>query len=139
MRLERKYEGPCLVLQKVGKASYKFNIPAWMKIHLVIHVSNLKSYYADPARNQPTKRVVKANQWSSRELEEILAEREVVLSRRRRMEYLMNWKNLGDDESTWETADNLKKLLQKIEDHDTRSSRRRQAKQGKVWCVATPV
>ena len=27
MRFERKYEGPCLVLKKVGRASYKIDIP----------------------------------------------------------------------------------------------------------------
>ena len=42
MRLERKYEGPCPILRKVGKASYKIDIPSWMKIHPVITVSNLQ-------------------------------------------------------------------------------------------------
>ena len=64
MRLERKYEGLCLILKKVGKASYKIDIPAWMKIHSMIHVSNLKPYHedpTDPARNKPTRGQVKAN------------------------------------------------------------------------------
>ena len=52
IRLERKYEGPCLVLKKVGGASYKIDIPALMKIDPVIHVGNIKQYHenlADPA------------------------------------------------------------------------------------------
>ena len=67
MRLKRKYEGPCPVVKKVGRASYKIDIFAWMKIHLVIHVSNLKPYHeypidsADLALNQPTRGLVRAN------------------------------------------------------------------------------
>ena len=47
-RLVRKYEGPVEVIEKVGKASYRVQLPSWMKIHLVIHVSNLKPYHPDP-------------------------------------------------------------------------------------------
>ena len=99
-----------------------------MKIHLGIHVSNLKRYHKDPAdpiKNQPTRGPVRANQRSNGETEEILAEREMVVSRQHRMEYLVKWKNLGDDETSWETADDLNKLFQKIEDNDTRSLKRR--------------
>ena len=39
------------------------------------------------------------------------------------MEYLVEWKNFGVDETSWQMANDLKKLLQKIEDHDTISSR----------------
>ena len=39
------------------------------------------------------------------------------------MEYLVKWKNLGDDKTIWKLTDDLKKLLQKIEDNDTRLSR----------------
>ena len=81
MRHKRKYEGPILVIKKVGRASFKIDIPAWMKIHLVIHVNNLKPYHKDPidpACNQPTRKVVKANPWSSKEQEEIVAERKMV-------------------------------------------------------------
>ena len=54
MRLERKYEGLYSILKKVGRTSYKIDIPTWMKIHPMIHVSNLKLYQqdpVDPARN----------------------------------------------------------------------------------------
>ena len=113
MRLERKYEGPCPVLKKVGRASYKIDIPTWMKIHHVIHVSNLKPYHeypADPTRNQPTRGLVRANKQSSKEPKEILAKKEVVVSEQCRMEYLVKWKNLGDDETSQERANDLKKL-----------------------------
>ena len=90
---------------------------------MVIHFSNLKSYHEDLARNQPTRGYVKANPRINRELEEILAEKEVVVGGQHKMEYLVNWENLGDDGTSWDTTDDLKMLLQKIKDHATRSSR----------------
>ena len=92
MRLEQKYKGPCPIIKKVGRASYKINIPAWMKIHSVIHVSNLKLYHEDPADptcNQPPRGAVKSNLPSSREPEEILTESEGAVGGRRRIEYLV--------------------------------------------------
>ncbi|KAL6192083.1 hypothetical protein ACLB2K_038470 [Fragaria x ananassa] len=56
-RLFRKYEGPFPIISKVGKFSYKVDIPAWMKVHLVFHVSNLKPHQLEPkdqAHNQLT-------------------------------------------------------------------------------------
>ncbi|KAA0035448.1 reverse transcriptase [Cucumis melo var. makuwa] len=41
-RLFRKYKGPVEVLKRMGNTSYKLVLPTWMKIHRVIHVSNLK-------------------------------------------------------------------------------------------------
>ncbi|XP_038890146.1 uncharacterized protein LOC120079806 [Benincasa hispida] len=46
-RLVRKYEGPVEVIEKVGKTSYRVQLPSWMKIHPVIHVSILKPYHPD--------------------------------------------------------------------------------------------
>jgi hypothetical protein len=48
-RLVRKYEGPLKILAKVGNASYKIELPKWMKVHPVFHVSNLKTYHEDPS------------------------------------------------------------------------------------------
>ncbi|KAA0032967.1 reverse transcriptase [Cucumis melo var. makuwa] len=45
--LIRKYEGQVEVLKKIGNASYKVALPTWMKIHPVVHVSNLKPFHQD--------------------------------------------------------------------------------------------
>ena len=46
--LVRKYEGPFLIISRVGNVSYKLQLSAWFKIHNVLHASNLKSYHSDP-------------------------------------------------------------------------------------------
>ena len=45
--LVRKYEGPFPILRRVGKVSYKVELPPRLKIHPVFHVSNLKPYHED--------------------------------------------------------------------------------------------
>ena len=126
VRLIRKYEGPVPVISKVGLTSYKVDLPAWMKIHPVLHVSNLKPYHpdqADPVRNQPTRGAVVVQPRSKRQPEAILAERTVSTNRKRHKEYLVKWKGLADEEISWERVEDVEKLTQKIEDLKATSSR----------------
>ncbi|KAJ7968029.1 Retrotransposon protein, putative, Ty3-gypsy subclass [Quillaja saponaria] len=126
-KLIRKYEGPLPIVSKVGKVAYKIDLPPWMKIHPVIHVSNLKPYHPDPedpARNQSTRPAVNLKKPPSRVAEEILAERRVIIRRRPRLEFLVKWKGLGDEETSWEKAEDLSEFQQKIEDFQAAESTR---------------
>ncbi|KAA0067362.1 reverse transcriptase [Cucumis melo var. makuwa] len=124
-RLVRKYEGPVEVLKKVGNTSYRVALPTWMKIYPVIHVSNLKSYHQDTEdlqQNIVTRPIIDLNQKEDKEVEEILAER-VRRGRRpaRRIhEYLVKWKNLPVEETSWERVEDLEAWKQKIEDFKLR-------------------
>ena len=44
-RLVQKYGGSIPVIAIVEKVAYKITPPNWMKVHPVIHVSNLKPYH----------------------------------------------------------------------------------------------
>ncbi|KAJ7970903.1 Retrotransposon protein, putative, Ty3-gypsy subclass [Quillaja saponaria] len=126
-KLIRKYEGPLPIVSKVGKVAYKIDLPPWMKIHPVIHVSNLKPYHPDPedpSRNQSTRPAVNLKKPPSRVAEEILAERRVIIRRRPRLEFLVKWKGLGDEETSWEKAEDLSEFQQKIEDFQAAESTR---------------
>ena len=75
-----------------------------MKIHPVIHFGNLKPYHPDmedPSRNQPTKPKVNLRRLEKK-VTEILAERELIVSRHRRKEVLVKWRGLGDKKTSWE-------------------------------------
>ena len=53
--LLRKYNGHFLIIQRVGKVSYKLQLSAKLKIQLVFHVSQLKPYHEDkkdPSRGE---------------------------------------------------------------------------------------
>ncbi|TYK22323.1 uncharacterized protein E5676_scaffold1428G00330 [Cucumis melo var. makuwa] len=119
-RLVRKYEGPVEVLKKVGNTSYRVALPTWMKIYPVIHVSNLKSYHQDTEdlqRNIVTHPIIDLSQKEDKDVKEILAKR-VRRGRRpaRRIhEYLVKWKNLPVEETSWERVENLEAWRQKIE------------------------
>lgn len=43
-------------MKKIGRVSYRVELPSWCKIHKVLHVSVLKPYFADKedaSRNEP--------------------------------------------------------------------------------------
>lgn len=118
-RLVRKYEGLVPVVAKIGKASYRVEPPAWMKVHLVFHVSCLKPYHADQedsTRNISTRAAINAKPPAPKQVEDILADR-VVKARRPRLEYLVKWKDLGDEEISWEKAEDLQLFVDKLEEY----------------------
>ncbi|KAL5800665.1 hypothetical protein ACOSQ3_032297 [Xanthoceras sorbifolium] len=109
--LVRKYEGPFPILKKVGKVSYKVELPPRLKIHPVFHVSHLKPYHADtedPSRGESSRAPTAVVTSYDKEVEEILADR-VVRKRGvpRSSEYLIKWKGLPTSEATWEPKEAL--------------------------------
>ncbi|RVW81821.1 hypothetical protein CK203_051637 [Vitis vinifera] len=55
--LVRRYEGPFPILGKVGKVSYKVELPPRLKIHHVFHISYLKPYHED--KDDPSRELSK--------------------------------------------------------------------------------
>ncbi|TYJ97412.1 reverse transcriptase [Cucumis melo var. makuwa] len=98
--------------KKVGNASYRVALPTWMKIYPVIHVSNLKPYHQnteDLQQNVVICLIIDLSQKEDKDVEEILAER-VRRGRRptRRIhEYLVKWKNLPVEETSWKRVKDL--------------------------------
>lgn len=128
--LIRRYEGPFMVVERVGKVSYRLQLPPKLKIHPVFHVSLLKPYHGD--EEDPERRVSKRAPTAvvtsfDREVEEIISDRTI---RRRGVpsykEYLVKWRNLPDSEASWESEDLLWQFTDKIkkyhEDGTTRTS-----------------
>ena len=78
----------------------------------LIHVSNLKPYHPDlddDQRNVITRPSINLKQRDSKELEEILADRVRKIGRLLRTirEFLVKWKNLPMEETSWEHAEDL--------------------------------
>lgn len=93
--LIRKYEGPFPILRKVGKVSYRLQLPPKLKIHPVFHASCLKPYHADmedPSRGVSKRAPMTMTTSFDKEVEYIVADRRV--SRRGVQpytEYLVKW------------------------------------------------
>jgi len=101
-KLSPKYYGLYMVLQKIGTMAYKLELPAASQLHPDFHVSCLNKVIGDKL---PVQTILL-------ELDEegkIILEPEVVTETRTRQlrnrsisEYLIRWKNLSVEDSTWE-------------------------------------
>ncbi|KAE8681498.1 Detected protein of unknown function [Hibiscus syriacus] len=124
------------VLAKVGKVSYRLDLPSTLEIHPVFYVSMLKTYHADkedPSRGYSHRAppVVTSRGYSHRaphvvtksydkEVETVLTSRTV---RKRgvppRTKYLIKWKDLPESEVTWELAEDLWQFEEHLKAYET--------------------
>ncbi|KAK8948956.1 hypothetical protein KSP39_PZI005193 [Platanthera zijinensis] len=120
--LLRKYEGPFEVIGKVGKVSYRLDLPSSLKIHPVFHTSMLKPYHEDqedPGRGESHRAPPIMTKSFEREIDQVLSKRVI---RRRGVppstQFLIKWKGRPDSEATWETLEDLwqfKEFIQQFE------------------------
>ncbi|GKV30882.1 hypothetical protein SLEP1_g39653 [Rubroshorea leprosula] len=94
--LVRRYEGPYSVLGKVGKVSYRVDLPPRLKIHPVFHVSMLKPFHAD--QEDPVRGV----------------------SQRAPPATITSYDKQLDDEASWEREEDLWQFLSTIEAYKIR-------------------
>ncbi len=116
-KLMPKYVGPFAVTARVGKASYRLELPSdggWQRVHDVFHVSLLRPYHTRPGHEldvcpPPLKWSDGQPEW---EVEDILDHR---LKRKRGCtdvrvsHYLVRWKGWPPEHDSWEPARNLDK------------------------------
>ena len=108
-KLSPKYYGPYKVLQKISTMAYKLELPAASWVHPVFHVSCLKKVIDD-------KLLVQTILPELDEKGKIILESEAVTKTRNRqlwnrsiLEYLIKWKNLPIEDSTWEDENFIQK------------------------------
>ena len=117
-RLLRRYEGPVPIIAKVGKVAYKIQLPDWLHIHPIMHVSCLKPFHkdsVDPERQNDQRPPMKRKKSYVKELLQIADERIVKDNKgRSRKEYLIQWRfEDGAVEHRWEKEADLKKKFDK--------------------------
>lgn len=109
--LVRKYEGPFEIVAKVGKISYRLDLPPSFRIHPVFHASVLKPYHedkGDPSRGQSRRAPMTVTASYDRDIEAILDYQ--ALQRRGQpadATFLVHWKGQSPDEATWESYEDL--------------------------------
>jgi len=95
--------GPYRILEKVSAVSYKLKLPRKLRIHPVIHVSELEPYYEDHfGRNQKPPPIIIENE-EEYEVEKILDKRKHY----GKIQYLIKWKGYPLSEASWEPENNL--------------------------------
>ena len=99
------------MLQNIGTMTYKLELHASSQVHLVFHVSCLKKVIGDkipiqtilPELNEEGKIIL--------EPKAVMETRNQQLRNRSVSEYLIKWKNLPTEDSTWEDENFIQKHL----------------------------
>ena len=101
-KLGPKFVGPFKVLQRIGKVSYRLEIPEIWKIHNVFHICLLKEYHTDErfAKAAPHYDIV--DKCIHFHIQAIVGEK---LDKKGHKLYLVKW--TGYDDETWEPEENL--------------------------------
>ena len=102
-KLKPRKLGPFKIISKISPVSYKLELPKNLRIHPVIHVSDLESYYEDKfGRNQEPPPII-VNDEEEYEVEQILDKRKHY----GKTQYLIKWKGYPLSEASWEPEENL--------------------------------
>ena len=123
-KLLDKRIGPFEVLEKVGKVAYRIKLPHKLRLlHSVFHVSKLTRYHAtDLFSSRPPQLIrpppdseIKIDGQDAWEVEEIIDKR----VRKKKIEYLVKWKDYPSYDNSWEPIDNLTQHAQQsIDDYE---------------------
>jgi len=108
-KLSPRYYGPYKVLQKIDTMAYKLELPASSPMPPVFHVSCLKKVIGDKLLVQTILSKLDEEGNIILELEAFTEERTRQLRNRSILEYLIKWKNLPAEDSTWEDENFIQK------------------------------
>jgi hypothetical protein len=113
-KLALKHFGPFKILEKIGKFSYKLELPLKWKIHNVFHGSLITPYKETEEHRENFSRPppVIVNKEEEFEVEQIVSVRQ--FGKQKTWQYLMKWKGYPNSENTWEPLRNLKNSMEII-------------------------
>lgn len=111
-KLSAKFHGPFTIVGTAGSQAFKLELPNYVNIHPVFHVSQLKPYVSSstPAEvtNPPPLYADKAG--GVYEVESILGKKKAGRS----WKFLVKWKGYQDFDNTWEPLKNVRHLTDLI-------------------------
>ena len=108
-KLSPKYYGPYKVLQNIGTMAYTLELPAASRLHLVFNVSCLKKVIGNKLPAQTILLELDEEGKIILEPEAVIETRTRQLQNRSISEYLIKWKNLSAEDSTWEDKNFIQK------------------------------
>src|SRR5882757_11328057 len=115
-KLDQKKLGPFKIVEMIGKRSYQLQLPrSWNRIHPVFNEVLLSPYYLPqfPTQQLPDPPgPVNMEGYPEYEVEEILSSRK----RGRGIQYLVKWKDYGNEENTWEPCRHLDHATELIQE-----------------------
>ncbi|XP_070002835.1 uncharacterized protein [Nicotiana sylvestris] len=110
-KLSLRYVGPHRIIQRVGKVSYRLDLPSEMSlVHPVFHVSMLKKAVGDPSTIVLVGTIEVNEELSYEEIPLAILDRQVrKLRNKETASVKMLWRNQQVEESTWEAEKEMKK------------------------------
>jgi hypothetical protein len=115
-KLDAKFHGPFKIISAVRKSAYKLELPTGWGIHDVFHESKLKPAHElqfpkqKETRPRPPPEIIDGNE--EHEVEEVQG----VRNKQGKKQFLVKWKGLPQEESSWEPEENLKNACSAIRD-----------------------
>ncbi|CEP11259.1 hypothetical protein [Parasitella parasitica] len=112
-KLDHRRLGPFEILEKIGSRSYKLALPHTMKVHPVFHINLLEPFIEDtiPGRKPKELPPIVIDDHEEYEVDNIVDSR----IHRRKLQYLVHWRNYSIMDRTWEPASNLTNSQELIE------------------------
>jgi hypothetical protein len=101
-KLKPQFYGPYRISRRVGEVAYELELPEGCKIHNVFHVSCLKKAVGQHVVISTELPPLDEEGQLILILEEVLETKERKLRNKSIKEYLIKWKNLPIEDTTWE-------------------------------------
>ena len=114
-KLTEKFIGPYIVRKIVSENAVELELPASLKIHLVVNVRRIVKYREQVEGQKkilpPPVEVASEKEYK---VEKILNRQE----KRGKMKYLVKWKEYMAEENMWEGIKNLRNAMEKVEEFE---------------------
>jgi len=114
-KLMEKFIGPYIVRKIVSENAVELELPASLKIHLVVDVRRIVKYREQVEGQKkilpPPVEVASEKEYK---VEKILNKQE----KRGKMKYLVKWKGYMAEENMWEGIKNLRNAMEKVEEFE---------------------
>mgnify|MGYP006280086663 CR=1 FL=1 len=107
-KLRLKYQGPWPILRVISPVAYKLDLPPWMKIHPVFHISKLQRFHSNPfplPRDSTRPPPVQVTDGQPEYLVEAIVGKKLVNGV---VKYEVKWQGYPDSENTFEPLDHLR-------------------------------
>ncbi len=106
------------ILEEKRLINYKLNLSAFMKIHLIFHISLLKSADLNSSIQTKSSEINSKNQNIKYKVKDILNQQNI----KDQSHWLVKWKNYEHIKNTWESKKNLKNCQTLLQQFQLRNS-----------------
>lgn len=120
-RLARRYDGPFLIVERIGQVAYRLKLPEHMHVHPVFHVSMLKREVPDMDPNREQVRrgpALVVDRGEDETLEAIVSHKDRPNQFGPNRLYFCRWQGQTANDQSWRTAASLWRFENQVEEYN---------------------